>query len=60
LKEAWHFDHIIPNPDGEDSENWDAFYYPVSDARKTMLAFADLIAGKVSTLAEKWEEALIT
>jgi guanylate kinase len=59
LKEAWHFDHIIPNHDGEDSENWDAFYYPVSDARKTLLAFADLIAGNVPVTAEKWEEDLV-
>jgi guanylate kinase len=59
LKEAWHFDHIIPNHDGEDSENWDAFYYPVSDARKSLVAFADLIAGKAPALAEKWEEELI-
>jgi guanylate kinase len=59
LKEAWHFDHIIPNHDGEDSENWDAFYYPVSDARKTLLAFVDLIAGKVPRTVEKWEEALL-
>jgi guanylate kinase len=60
LKEAWHFDYIIPNHDGEDSENWDAFYYPVSDARKTLLAFADLIAGNVPLTAEKWEADLVT
>ena len=28
LKEAYHFQYVIPNHDGEDSENWDAFYYP--------------------------------
>jgi len=60
LKEAWHFDYIIPNHDGEDSENWDAFYYPVGDARKTLLAFADLLSGKVAPLAEKWEEGLLS
>jgi guanylate kinase len=60
LKEAWHFDHIIPNHDGEDSENWDAFYYPVGDARKTLLAFADLVCGKVPALVEKWEEGLLS
>jgi guanylate kinase len=59
LKEAWHFDYIIPNHDGEDSENWDAFYYPISDARKTLLAFAELVSGKVSPVAEKWEEELV-
>jgi guanylate kinase len=59
LKEAWHFDHVIPNHDGEDSENWDAFYYPVGDAHRTLLAFADLISGKVPTLVEKWEQDLL-
>jgi guanylate kinase len=59
LKEAWHFDYVIANHDGEDSENWDAFYYPVGDARKTLLTFADLVAGKVSAVVEKWEEALL-
>jgi len=60
LKEAWHFDHVIPNHDGEDSENWDAFYYPLGDARKTLLAFADLVSGKVPALVEKWEEGLLS
>ena len=60
LKEAWHFDYIIPNHDGEDSENWDAFYYPISDALKTLRAFADLIVGRVPPAAEKWEEDLIS
>jgi len=59
LKEAWHFDHIIPNHDGEDSENWDAFYYPIGDARKALLSFAGLLEGKVSQYIEKWEARLI-
>ena len=59
LKEAWRFEYVIPNHDGEDSENWDAFYYPVGDARKALLAFADLVEGKVSPLVEKWEEHLL-
>jgi guanylate kinase len=59
LKEAWHFEHVIPNHDGEDSENWNAFYFPVGDARKALLAFADLIDGKVRPLVEKWDEQLL-
>src|SRR3984893_10303223 len=59
LKEAWKFEYVIPNHDGEDSENWDAFYYPVGDARKTLFAFADLVGGKVSPLVEKWDEPFI-
>ena len=61
LKEAWHFQYIVPNHDGEDSENWDAFYYPVGDARKTLLAFADLVSsGKASPLVEAWDERLLS
>jgi guanylate kinase len=59
LKEAWHFDYVIPNHDGEDSENWDAFYYPIGDAHRALLMFADLIAGKVPAGVEKWEEDLL-
>ena len=59
LKEAWRFEYVIPNHDGEDSENWDAFYYPVGDARKTLFAFAQLVGGKVPTLIEKWDEFLV-
>jgi guanylate kinase len=60
LKEAWNFEYVIPNHDGEDSENWDAFYYPVGDARKALLAFADLVGGKASPLVEKWDERLLS
>ena len=59
LKEAWHFDHVIPNHDGEDNENWNAFYYPVGDARRALLALAKLISGKVPTFVEKWEQDLL-
>ncbi len=55
LKEAWRFDHVIPNHDGEDSENWDAFYYPVGDARRALLAFAALLEGRPAPGAEHWE-----
>jgi guanylate kinase len=60
LKEACNFEHIIPNHDGEDSENWNAFYYPVGDARKALLAFAELLAGKVSPLVERWDEHVLS
>lgn len=60
LKEAWRFDCVIPNHDGEDSENWEAFYYPVGDARKSLLAFAALLQGHTTAGLEKWEENLLT
>jgi len=59
LKEAWHFDYVIPNHDGEDSDNWEAFYYPIGDARKALSAFVGLLEGEVLAGVEKWEEDLI-
>ena len=35
LKEACHFDHVLPNHDGEDSENWDAFTIPSATPANT-------------------------
>lgn len=48
------FDYVLPNHDGEDSENWDAFYYPLGDARKCLLDFAAILAGEEPRWAEKW------
>jgi guanylate kinase len=59
LKEAWHFDYVIPNHDGEDSDNWEAFYYPLGDARKALRSFAALLEGRVPADVEKWEEGLM-
>ncbi len=59
LKEAWHFDYVIPNHDGEDSDNWEAFYYPLGDARKALRSFAALLEGSVPPDVEKWEEGLM-
>jgi guanylate kinase len=59
LQEAHCFQHVIPNHDGEDSENWDAFYYPLGDARKALLAFVSLLSGETPPDVETWEEALI-
>ena len=60
LQEAHYFQHVIPNHDGEDSENWDAFYYPLGAARLALLAFVSLLAGETSSRVEHWEEDLIT
>jgi guanylate kinase len=59
LRDAWRFDHVIANHDGEDSDNWEAFYYPLGDARKTLEAFAALLQGSVPAVAEKWDENLL-
>jgi len=59
LKEACYFDYVIPNHDGEDSDNWEAFYYPIGDARKALISFVGLLEGKVPPGVEEWEESLI-
>jgi guanylate kinase len=59
MKQAWRFDYVIPNHDGEDSDHWDAFYYPIGDARKTLLAFADVLAGRAPAYVERWDRDLV-
>jgi len=59
LQEAVHFEWVIPNHDGEDSDNWEAFYYPLGDARRALLALVDLLAGRVPPCAEKWDAGLV-
>jgi len=59
LQMAHQFDYIIPNHDGEDSENWDAFYYPLGDARITLLNFVELLQGHIPSAVEKWEKSLL-
>lgn len=61
LKEACEFQYVIPNHDGEDSENWDAFYYPLGDARRALLAFVSLLNDEKSPFGiENWEDDLIS
>lgn len=55
LAEATHFDHVIPNHDGEDSDHWDALYYPLGDARRTLLALVGLLRGETPAVAERWD-----
>ena len=59
MRQAWRFDHVIPCHDGEDSEHWDAFYYPIGDARRALAAFVALLEGSGSAWAEKWSQELM-
>ena len=59
LKQAWRFDAVIPNHDGEDGENWDAFYHPLGDARKALLSFAALLENQTARHVEKWGPELV-
>jgi len=59
LQEAYHFQYVIPNHDGEDSENWDGFYYPLGDARRALNAFVSLLSGETPATVEHWDKDLI-
>ena len=59
LRFAHLYQYVIPNHDGEDSENWSAFSHPIGDARRTLMAFAELLEGRVPAVAEQWEESLL-
>ena len=59
MQAAWKFDYVIPNHDGEDSDNWEAFYHPLGDARKSLKTFVALLQGKVPAEAEKWDAELL-
>jgi len=54
MQEAWKFGPVIPTHDGEDSENWNAFYYPVGDARRAVEAFARILRGEPCSYVETW------
>jgi guanylate kinase len=56
MRTAWRFDHVMANHDGEGSDNWDVLGRPLGDARRTLLAFVDLLEGRVPPAAEKWRE----
>jgi guanylate kinase len=59
LREGWQFDYVIPNHDGEDSDHWEQFPYPIGDARRTLMAVAALLRGDVPSCAEVWNEDLV-
>lgn len=60
LKEARHFQYVVPNHDGEDSDNWEAFHYPLGDARRTLQAVAAILGGEdPPAWVESWEEDLL-
>jgi guanylate kinase len=56
---AHNFDHVIANHDGEDSENWSAFYYPLGDAGRTLRIFAQLLKENRAEGTERWEKDFI-
>ena len=59
LQHAHEFRHVIPNHDGEDSDNWEAFPRPIGDARRSVHALAALLAGDRAELLETWPKKLL-
>jgi len=59
LTDAWRFDHVIPNHDGEDSDHWGAPSGPIGDAGAALDALVSLLRGVVPPTAERWEPDLV-
>ena len=59
LKEAWRFDWVIPNHDGEGHENWDGPDFPRGGAGRALSAFVDILEGRVPTGAETWDKTTL-
>ena len=60
VQDAWHFEYVIPNHDGEDSDHWEAFYFLIGDARKALGAFVELLKGSAPPGVEQWNERLLS
>ena len=56
---ARRFQFVLPNLDGEDSENWDRPGPPRGGARRVLAAFAAILKGRRPALAEAWERGLL-
>jgi guanylate kinase len=59
LKEAHHFDYVIPNHDGEDSDNWEKSLLPSGDAGRALDTLAAILTNKSHPNIENWEENLV-
>ncbi len=59
MREGWKFEHVIPLHDGEGNDNWEAFYFPIGDSRKALVAFAALLRGETPEGVERWEQDLL-
>lgn len=54
LQSASHYNYIIVNHDGEDSDNWEQFPHPIGDARKSVEAFLEIVEGKKPAGCQPW------
>ncbi|MEI6501314.1 MAG: hypothetical protein WCP21_09855 [Armatimonadota bacterium] len=56
MQYAPQFDWVIPNHDGEDSDNWSIVGYPLGDARHSLLDCAAILQGREPHWAERWPQ----
>lgn len=60
MREAWKFNHVIHTHDSGGHDNWDAFYYPIGNARKSLMTFAALVQGESAAgVDDTWTPDLI-
>lgn len=55
---APYFDAVIPNHDGEGSDHWEQFDFPIGDAGSALDAFVQFLAGREVELLERWDRDL--
>jgi guanylate kinase len=59
LSLAHQFQYVIANHDGEDSENWNAFYFPLGDAGRTLNILVELLRAGKARGTEVWKKDFI-
>lgn len=64
MQNAHRYAHVIPNHDGEDSDNWGIpkkkgddwnLPYPIGDARRTLEIFLEILEAVDSSLTQHWK-----
>lgn len=60
MQSAYDYAWIIANHDGEDSDNWDQFPFPIGDARKSVEVFAKICTGGRPSECEQWSSEMLT
>jgi hypothetical protein len=64
MKHAYRYAHVIPNHDGEDSDNWGLPHhkndswklpYPIGDAKRTLETFIEIVEKGNSANTEHWK-----
>lgn len=60
LVDAHLYQFVIPNRDGEDSDNWEAFPNLIGDALLALEAFVELLSGNIPDRVEHWTADLIS